>query len=222
MARQARAPEAKQRRKEEIAQAAFGLFAEKSYAEITVAQVADRAELAKGTVYLYFKTKEEVFLYAVEQEEESWLNDLSRRFARIGRRKASATTVARAIGKEVAEAIRARHQFLQLLTRLRSAVEERADVDAIIEMKRRTLARVRLPVKQLAELVPGLDEEQSLQLLLWIHMLVVGCASILECRQDVKEVIEESPDLQPFRFYNEAGLADAVAAVILGTIEARR
>ncbi|MDX1506825.1 MAG: TetR/AcrR family transcriptional regulator [Woeseiaceae bacterium] len=54
-----------QRRKEdrphEIAAAAFDAFAEKGYAATRVQEVAQRAGVSKGLMYLYYKTKEELF-----------------------------------------------------------------------------------------------------------------------------------------------------------------
>lgn len=54
-----------QRRKEdrpqEITEAAFLVFAEKGYASARVDEVAKRAGVSKGLLYLYFKTKEELF-----------------------------------------------------------------------------------------------------------------------------------------------------------------
>ena len=54
-----------QRRKEdrpaEITAAAFETFAEKGYARARVEEVAKRAGVSKGLLYLYFKTKEELF-----------------------------------------------------------------------------------------------------------------------------------------------------------------
>jgi AcrR family transcriptional regulator len=54
-----------QRRKEErpheITEAAFATFVEKGYAGTRVEEVAKRAGISKGLLYLYFKTKEELF-----------------------------------------------------------------------------------------------------------------------------------------------------------------
>lgn len=54
-----------QRRKEdrpkEITEAAFNVFAEHGYASARVEEVAKRAGVSKGLLYLYFKTKEELF-----------------------------------------------------------------------------------------------------------------------------------------------------------------
>ena len=51
----------KQDRPQEIADAAFEAFAEKGYAATRVEEVARRAGVSKGLMYLYFRTKEELF-----------------------------------------------------------------------------------------------------------------------------------------------------------------
>ena len=59
-----------QRRKEdrprEITEAAFHVFAEKGYAAARVEEVAKRAGVSKGLMYLYFRTKEELFKAVVK------------------------------------------------------------------------------------------------------------------------------------------------------------
>ena len=51
----------KEERPQEITQAAFAAFAENGYAATRVDEVAKRAGVSKGLLYLYFKTKEELF-----------------------------------------------------------------------------------------------------------------------------------------------------------------
>lgn len=51
----------KEDRPQEITEAAFAAFAEKGYAATRVEEVARRAGVSKGLLYLYFKTKEELF-----------------------------------------------------------------------------------------------------------------------------------------------------------------
>ncbi|HCV54673.1 MAG TPA: TetR/AcrR family transcriptional regulator, partial [Erysipelotrichaceae bacterium] len=47
-----------------ILDAAEDLLAQKSLKEVTLAQIADHANVAKGTVYYYFKNKEDI-LFAI-------------------------------------------------------------------------------------------------------------------------------------------------------------
>ena len=52
----------KQKRRQDIIDAACEVLSEKGFATATVDDVSERVELAKGTIYLYFKTKEEMFM----------------------------------------------------------------------------------------------------------------------------------------------------------------
>ncbi len=51
----------KEDRPQEITEAAFSVFAEKGYASARLDEVARRAGVSKGLLYLYFNTKEEIF-----------------------------------------------------------------------------------------------------------------------------------------------------------------
>ena len=48
------------RRKQEILQAARAVFVDRGYRRATVDEIAQRAEIGKGTIYLYFESKEAV------------------------------------------------------------------------------------------------------------------------------------------------------------------
>ena len=59
------------RRKKKIIQVATQLFSEKSYHDVTIDEVATKAGIAKGTIYLYFESKEKLFLGILENGFES-------------------------------------------------------------------------------------------------------------------------------------------------------
>src|SRR3954470_7659818 len=51
----------------EIVQAAMAVFAEKGFAAAKLDEIAARAGVSKGALYLYFETKEDLFRAVVEQ-----------------------------------------------------------------------------------------------------------------------------------------------------------
>jgi AcrR family transcriptional regulator len=59
------------RRKKRIIQVATQLFSEKSYHNVTIDEVAANAGIAKGTIYLYFESKEKLYLEILENGFES-------------------------------------------------------------------------------------------------------------------------------------------------------
>jgi AcrR family transcriptional regulator len=65
------------RRREEILDAAAGLFAERGYPNTDVDSVAEKLGVGKGTVYRYFPSKTELFLAAVSRGMTR-LDDLTR------------------------------------------------------------------------------------------------------------------------------------------------
>src|SRR3984957_4197775 len=64
-------PETRRRRKaerpKEILEAAFAEFSRSGYAATTLDQVADRAGVTKGTIYVYFESKEHLFISMVRE-----------------------------------------------------------------------------------------------------------------------------------------------------------
>jgi TetR/AcrR family fatty acid metabolism transcriptional regulator len=54
-------------KKEEILEAASRVFAEKEFHEVLIDDVAARAGVGKGTVYRYFRTKEELYFETILQ-----------------------------------------------------------------------------------------------------------------------------------------------------------
>lgn len=58
----------KERTKKEILKAALELFSRKGFFRTTTKQISDRAGIAEGTLFNYFKTKEDLALYFFEQE----------------------------------------------------------------------------------------------------------------------------------------------------------
>ena len=65
-----RRPEA---RPEELVQAALAVFGERGFRQTTLTEVAERAGVSKGTVYLYFESKDDLFRAVVTQKVASLL-----------------------------------------------------------------------------------------------------------------------------------------------------
>jgi AcrR family transcriptional regulator len=64
-------PESRRRRKaerpQEILEAAFAEFSRNGYATTTLDQIAERAGVTKGTIYVYFENKEHLFISMVRE-----------------------------------------------------------------------------------------------------------------------------------------------------------
>ncbi len=60
----------KKGRKGDIIQSAANLFASNGYHEVTMEQIAGKVGVAKGTIYLYFESKEKLYLGILEETYE--------------------------------------------------------------------------------------------------------------------------------------------------------
>lgn len=70
----------KEGRKNAILKAARKLYFEKGFQSITVENIAKEAELSKGTVYLYFNSKEEIYAQVLLGDIDKFNNSLSNIF----------------------------------------------------------------------------------------------------------------------------------------------
>ena len=65
----------KQRTRETILKAAFELFAERGYANTTLDDIAEAAEVSNGTLFAYFPTKDEILF----PEERTFFEQMKQR-----------------------------------------------------------------------------------------------------------------------------------------------
>jgi len=69
-------------RREQILKIASALFSEKSYHDVTVEEIAGAVGVAKGTIYLYFPSKERLYLEILEDSFEAIESLLEREIAK--------------------------------------------------------------------------------------------------------------------------------------------
>lgn len=74
---QERKQQERQARRRRIQRAAREVFAEKGYAKTSIEQVARRATLSVGAIYLYFRSKEDLYISLLEETLEQFDADLT-------------------------------------------------------------------------------------------------------------------------------------------------
>jgi AcrR family transcriptional regulator len=132
----ARRDEDKQQRREHILKAARSLLERSPRLDTTIAEVAERAGVAKGTLFLYFATREALELAVLEHELEAWFDSLDRELESDDKpwsveRLASALTASVLVRKLMA----------RLLVRLEPALEHDAPAEQVAQFRHRWLDR---------------------------------------------------------------------------------
>lgn len=210
MSSRATTEEQKQARRAAILQVALARFADTPYAELTMDRIAREAALAKGTLYLYFKSKEELFLALCERELVHWFDDLD---AALETRRAQMSV--NALVELFAASLAARPHLLRLLAILHTVLEQNVAYATALAFK--TLLKTRLEKtgalleSYLRFLTPG----QGAGLLVKITALVIGFEHLAEPAGVVREVLRQ-PELALFRVNLERELLDTLKILLMG------
>ena len=127
-------------RRQALLDAAETYFHEVGYEAFSMAQLAKNTGLAKGTLYLYFKTREELFLTLYEQSLIRW----SQVF--IG--ELSDPITSKAYAQSLYTTALADGVFLPLLIRLEHLIEHNVAIPRLIESKRIFIKQVDVLAKR--------------------------------------------------------------------------
>ncbi|MBI5166975.1 MAG: TetR/AcrR family transcriptional regulator [candidate division NC10 bacterium] len=71
-------------KRKRIIASALKAFSEKGYHQARISEIAEEALVAKGTIYLYFRNKEELFLASLDDVAREFLSQLSQELDRAG------------------------------------------------------------------------------------------------------------------------------------------
>ena len=124
----ARSSEQKALRRHAVLETAEVYFKEVGYEAFSMAQLAKKAGVAKGTLYLYFNTREELFLTLYEQSLVRW--------SQIFIGSLSDTMTSKTYAQSLYKTTQADGVFLPLLIRLEHVIEHNVAILRLIESKR--------------------------------------------------------------------------------------
>jgi AcrR family transcriptional regulator len=163
----------KKARRDIILAVAWEHFINGSFTSATVASVAQAAGLAKGTIYLYFETKDDLFLAVMEEQLCAWMDDLNERLDALD--GAAGPT---AISSLMLETLTARPGLLRLLANLHLAIAGHATPDSAVPLQRVLIGRMQVTAGHFARLLPLEDASQGLLAVLRCHGLIIGMQQI--------------------------------------------
>lgn len=211
--RRARTDDQKLARRQLLLDVAWEQFQTQPIGEITMAGIADRAGLAKGTVYLYFQTKEELFLAVEEQQLAGWFTDLEARL-QWTRRRLRTTDAAELI----ADSLAGRDGLTRLLAIQHSLLEQNIDIETAAAFRQAVLTGLEQTGAVLERKLEYLAAGRGAHVLLRILAAVIGLEQLAHPAPAVAAAIAQTPELAPFRL----NFANETAAVIAALLRAER
>lgn len=141
----------KDEREQAFKQAALKLFSTKGYHKTTMAEVALEAGFGKGTLYWYWKSKEELYFSLVEESHNEFV-DLVRRAAEI---EGTALEKLAWLGKETAELHYRERDYTKLSWKMR-AEELETFTPEYVERMHENSAEIKRELQRIIE--QGIEE----------------------------------------------------------------
>jgi AcrR family transcriptional regulator len=208
--RRARSDTDKQQRREHILDSALELWEEHTFASFAMAEAAARSGLAKGTLYLYFRTKEELFLAMLERLLEAWFADLD-----AGLAEGAGAWGAGQGAALICATLERRAALTRLLPIASSVLEHNIPPAAARAYKERLLAWAARSGALLERRMPFLPPGDGTWLLLQIYALVVGLGQMADPAPAVRDILAE-PHMAALRVDFAPAFRRVIATLLAG------
>jgi AcrR family transcriptional regulator len=197
-------------RRAELLAAAARRFDRVGYEATTMADVAAEAGVSKGATYLYFPSKESLFLKLLLLDLGEWAGAVEERLE--SSRGRSARAVARALASELA----ARPRLSRLLALRHPVLEAGADADSAIAFERAARERLGPLAARLEQRLAELREGEGMRLLLRLQALAIGLAPLASPHRAHRRALADATDAAAVGLDFERELTDCVTALVDG------
>ncbi len=180
-----------------------------SYDEITMARVAAQAGVSKGTLYVYFSSKESLFLGVFESLQTSWHHEIDRAF-RATDNQIDAAEAARIITRSLI----GQEHFLRLYTLLHPILETNIDVKTATAFQNRRQDRISVTSKLIAGKTAGLTTDQAFDFLVLLDPILTGFSQVSAAAATISHVFENE-GLSRLRIDPARAFRQTLTAVLL-------
>jgi TetR/AcrR family transcriptional regulator len=203
----------KNERRMHILQTAAALFETAGYDQISMSEVAFASGIAKGTVYLYFKTKEELFLALIDVAFGHWFADLQLRLTTIP--DCAAPQRIAVFTAMLTESIHQQALLLGLLPILHTVLEHNIPYAAALEFKQHLRDHLLQTGAQIETGFNFLRIGQGAELLLTAYAGLIGLQSMAEPSEVVRQVLGQ-PEMDVLVVDETAALRQMVSRIFTG------
>lgn len=199
---------AKRQRRTDLLRVAERLFSSRDYKDVSMNDIANGAALAKGTLYLYFDTKEELFLELVSEGMQAWFNEV---------RELPEDTTQRTedLAAAIASTLSNRPTLIRLLALLHILLEQNTCAPSLKLFKQRLL-RLTTETAAYFERILQLPLGEGFRAVLWMHAIVVGLAQMTSPSPALVKVLVDNPALAAFHLDFRSELERSLIALFSG------
>jgi AcrR family transcriptional regulator len=205
----------KEERRQALLDAAEALFLEHPDRMANVSEVAETAGLGKGTVYLYFPSKEEMLLALHERHVTRFFEELMKKLGEPGPFDFDD------IFPVTNEHLIRVPGYLSLTSRCFGMMDREIPIDAAIAFKARVAAILAVAGAALERHFPALGAGQGVSLLLHSYGLIVGLWQLLHPNERFGRAMDH-PDLRNLKRDYEKEIEQALRALWSGAMAAKQ
>ena len=156
-------------RRAQMLEAAEELLRDWTYNDITMDRIADRCRLAKGTLYLYFRTKDALFFALFEEQLFAWYSELEELAARD-----TGTVDPTVAARVIASTLAARPTLVRLHGLVCSSGGRDIDPDAVVGFRRRQEHAMRRLATALSKRIRGITDSRAVRFVVRLEAVVGG------------------------------------------------
>jgi TetR/AcrR family transcriptional regulator len=183
-------------RRSDLLQCTKKLFEKFDYTRINITDICELAKLAKGSFYLYFKTKEEAFLSLTQELMEEWNQKVVAALDSLPTNSPTTKSV-----QTYTDVFQSSQQLLRLLSMLHPVLERNVAIDKIVIFKQ-SLNKVQEAQSQSwARLYPSLTTEDLFLLFGFLSSSILGVWAMTNPPPSAKEALKilgQEKNILPF------------------------
>ena len=194
-------------RKEEIIAACAALYEEKGFKDTTIKDIGEAITLTRTGIYIYFETKEEIFLALLGREYDAWVSEMLEIMARK-------TAMTRNDVAEVLAGTLTNHpRLLRLLSMNLYEMEANSRLERLVEFKKSFGASLETVDLLLQQYIPEMNEDQRRKFIYAFFPFIYGIYPYTSVTEKQMEAMREAGI--PYQYQSAFELTFACAKKLL-------
>ncbi len=194
-------------RKEEIIAACAALYEEKGFKETTIKDIGNAITLTRTGIYVYFETKEEIFLALLGREYEAWVSEI----LEIMDSKAYMTR--NDVAEVLARTLTNHPRLLRLLSMNLYEMEANSRPERLVEFKKSFGASLKTVDLLLRQYIPEMNEEQRGKFVYSFFPFIYGIYPYTSVTEKQRDAMREAGI--PYQYQSAFELTFACAKKLL-------
>ena len=204
-------PQLTQARKEEIITACADLYEKKGFKETTVKDIGEAITLTRTGIYIYFETKEEIFLALLGREYDAWAAEMKDVMA------ANENLTREGVADVLARTLTDHPRLLRLLSMNLYEMEANSRPERLTEFKRSYGASLETVEALVAKYIPAMTAEQLKRFLYAFFPFIYGIYPYTSVTDKQKAAMKEAGI--PYRYQTAYDLTYACVSKLLEEVK---